>query len=170
MKLPKKHDTWLPGPPNGNYKCGDCAHCDSTTNTKVFIPLNEYSEAVKGHITPVPSRGIYGQVLVLSNFLWFLLSASKPDWKMPNRSKIPLRRCPGNCSILLPTQRAPDHRDFGTHSSTYTHIHVCANTRPDTHTHTHGWTHRVHTPLSPPLWPALVFGFQGVGSKWPLSL
>lgn len=60
---------------------------------------------------------------------------------MPNRSKIPLRRCPGNCSILLPTQRAPDHRDFGTHSSTYTHIHVCANTRPDTHTHTWMDTH-----------------------------
>ena len=48
MKLLKKHDTWLPGPPNGNYKCGHCAHCDSTTNMKVFTLLNEYREAVKG--------------------------------------------------------------------------------------------------------------------------
>lgn len=66
MQLPKKRDTWLPGPPNVNYKCGYCVHCDNATNTNIFFTTREQVKTTKSEasliVGPQMSHTVHSQM------------------------------------------------------------------------------------------------------------
>ena len=60
MMKPPPRPTWLPNPPQGFYRCGNCVHCSNSTDTKHFLhPRTGKKYGIKSFINCNSTHVVY---------------------------------------------------------------------------------------------------------------